>query len=113
MAGVGDVTQPTLFDPAVGLVGHTHPDTSHTAARSVMPRTGTQRRRVLDFIARRGRLGATDLEVQEALGMNGNTERPRRVELVDAGLITDSGRRATVHGHPMIVWVATVDGFDR
>lgn len=94
-------TEPTLFDPRPGIVGATHPDTSHAAAVQVMPRTGTQRRRVLDYIAACGDHGATDLELQHALGLGGNSERPRRVELVTAELIADSGRRRRGH----IVWV--------
>lgn len=98
--------QLSLFDARPGIVGRNHPDTSQEAAQTVLPRTGTQRRRVYDFIADRGDFGATDLEVQRRLDMDGNTERPRRVELVDAGLVVDSGRRTVVDGRRMIVWVA-------
>ena len=94
------IYQESLFDPKPGLVRHDHPDTSHTAALTVMPKTGTQRRRVLDFIGSCGATGASDLEIQTGLRLNGNSERPRRVELVDAGLIIDSGIRREGH----IVW---------
>lgn len=101
--------QPTLFDAAVhdalGKVRHDHPDTSHEAARAVMPKTGTQRRAVLDFVSSRQEHGATDLEIQHALVMNGNTERPRRIELVEAGYLVDSGLRRRTGGRDMIVWV--------
>lgn len=43
--------------------------------------------------------GATDKEIQVWLAMSGDTERPRRIELLRAGLIVDSGElrdRATV-----------------
>jgi hypothetical protein len=66
-----------------------------------MPRTGTQRRRVLDYITQCDDHGATDLEMQHALSLAGNSQRPRRIELVGAGLIVDSGRRRRGH----IVWV--------
>jgi hypothetical protein len=95
-------TQLDLFGPRPGIVGAGHPDTSRAAARGVTPRTGTQRRRVLDYISGRGDEGATDAELQDALHLNGNSERPRRIELVEAGLIVDSGRRR--HGH--IVWTS-------
>lgn len=94
------MSQLDLFGPRPGIVGAGHPDTSRAAARGITPRTGTQRRRVLDHIARCGTEGATDAELQEALGLNGNSERPRRIELVEAGLIVDSGRRRDGH----IVW---------
>jgi hypothetical protein len=92
------------FNDRPGFVSHAHPDTSHAAAADVMPRTGTQRWRVYNFIVRKGDAGATDDEIQRALCMNGNTQRPRRVELVDAGLIVDSGQRRVVRGRLMIVW---------
>jgi hypothetical protein len=100
--------QRSLFDPAPGIVGHTHPDPSRAAAERVTPRTGTQRARVLDYVrwaseTWRDNPGATDAEVQRALGMDGNTERPRRIELVNAGHLEDSGRRRD----GAIVWVVT------
>ena len=94
------------FDDAPGLVQANHPDTSRAAALGVLPRTGTQRRRVYDYLVRQGDLGASDYELQHWLEMDGNTERPRRVELVNAGLVVDSGRTVAIHGRPMIVWVA-------
>lgn len=52
--------------------------------------------------------GATDLEVQRALAMKGDTERPRRGELVKLGLIEDSGeRRESEAGRPLKVYVVT------
>ena len=104
----GDGYPQTLDDALAlntpGIVGRAHPDTSKLAALAVMPRTGTQRRAVLDVFHARGDLGATDFEVQEALRMNGNTQRPRRVELVAGGWLVDSGERRSVRGHSMIVW---------
>lgn len=82
------IDQPDLF--SIGKVRHDHPDTARAAALAVAPRTGTQRRRVLERIAARP---STDDEIQRALNMNGNTERPRRVELVDGGWVRDSGLR--------------------
>ena len=98
------IYQESLFGPKPGLVRHDHPDTSHAAALTVMPKTGTQRRRVLDFIGACGATGASDLEIQLGLRLNGNSERPRRVELVDAGLIEDSGVRREGH----IVWTVNL-----
>jgi hypothetical protein len=93
--------QPSLFDPRPGIIAHNAHDTSRAAAVTVMPRTGTQRRRILDYCIMRGTDGATDLELQHALNLDGNTQRPRRLELVHAGYLEDSGRRR--HGH--IVWI--------
>ena len=99
------IYQDSLFDPKPGLVRHDHPDTSHTAALKVMPKTGTQRRRVLDFIGSCGASGASDLEIQTGLRLNGNSERPRqRRTESDAGLIVDSGVRREGH----IVWTVAL-----
>lgn len=83
-------------------------DTSHEAARRVRPVVNRQRRRVFEFFLTRDATGATDFEVQQALDMKGDTERPRRGELQKLGLITDSGeRRASETGRPLKVYVAT------
>jgi hypothetical protein len=99
-----DEHQLTLFGPAPGIVGRHHPATSHLAAAEVEPRTGTQRRRVLDYLRLCGSYGATDAEIQSALHMSGNTERPRRIELVELGLVFDSGELRGSHSRPAIVW---------
>ena len=93
------------YEHLEGLVRTDHPDTAREAAAMVAPRIGTQRRKVYDFIASTGVAGATDIEIQTSLGMGGNTERPRRVELVDQGLISDSGRRRMHGGRRHIVWM--------
>lgn len=99
------MTEPSLFDllrPEPGKARRDGAPTSKLAALTVAPRTGTQRRRVLDAIATRP---STDDELQAALRMSGNTERPRRVELVDGGWIRDSGaRRPSSTGADSIVW---------
>ena len=78
--------------------------TSKIAARRIMPRTGTQRARVLDLLSRHPQ-GLTDEQMQDALGMNPSTQRPRRVELVEQGWVEDSGeRRRTRSGHKAVVW---------
>lgn len=83
---------------------HSGSETSRAAAESIKPNAGTLRAMVLEFIEAQGERGATDDEIQRALGMEGNTERPRRQELEKMGLIwatdktreTSSGRQATV-----------------
>ena len=82
-----------------------HSDTSRLAAAAIEPKSGTLRRAVLDFLRCRGDVGATDEEMQTALAMNANTQRPRRVELLRAGLIRESGQlRRTGAGRDAVVW---------
>jgi hypothetical protein len=52
--------------------------TSIQAADAIKPHADTLRRQVLECIRAAGRDGLTDEQVQDALGMPGNTERPRR-----------------------------------
>jgi hypothetical protein len=51
--------------------------------------------------------GLTDEEGQALLGMDGNTYRPRRVELQEAGLVADGKlTRKTKSKREAVVWVA-------
>ena len=69
--------------------------------------TGKSRIRVFDAIAAAGWVGMTDEEIQDALAMNPNTERPRRGELVKDEHVLDSKRtRPCRSGLAGIVWVA-------
>jgi hypothetical protein len=62
---------------------------------------------VLSFIRDAGWYGVTDQEIQEGLTMNPSTERPRRVELVNLGLVVPSIRhRFTAKGSRARVWKA-------
>jgi len=83
-----------------------HSVTSRQAAKQVKGSAATLRAKVFDFITRSG--GATDEEIQDGLGMNPNTQRPRRRELQQKGLVEDSGHvRATRSGRKAVVWRAT------
>ncbi len=85
----------------------THSDTSRSAAHLMRDRARGLREDVYSFVASRGRVGATDEELQSALPIGPNTARPRRVELVAEGRVVDSGRtRETKSGRKATVWVA-------
>lgn len=80
-------------------------DTQTEAAELVLPKTGTQRRMVYEFIQSKGNYGATDEEIKAQLDINPNSEIPRRLELEEQGFIGDSGeRRLTQSGSEAIVW---------
>jgi len=82
-----------------------HSDTSVEAAATMKDSAPTLRAKVLDFVIRVG--GATDEEVQNALDMPANTQRPRRRELQLDGKIVDSGiKRPTRSGRSAVVWYA-------
>jgi len=94
----------------VPVVAPTRPGpggTRQAAARSIFHRAGRLRAAVYRFIREQEERGATDLEIQSALGMDGSTQRPRRRELQTAGVIVDSGKtRTTPSGRAAVVWVA-------
>ena len=106
-----DPLQATMFD---SLPYQRHSETSREAAEAAKPTASTYRRQVLDYLRIRvipcgaDRLpGATDEEMQDDLQLNPSTQRPRRVELVSAGLVRDSGRkRKTKSGRWAVVWEA-------
>ena len=84
-----------------------HSETSRLAAESVCSIAKTLRERVFREIAARGPTGATDDEVQVTLAMNPSTQRPRRIELVAARRVQDSGvKRKTRSGRLAVVWRA-------
>lgn len=85
---------------------------SHEAHEKIQASAPTLRQRVLDYVTGRRWMGATDEEIQRALGMAGNTQRPRRRELVQAGKLRrtyyfngDLRTRKTVSGREATVWV--------
>ena len=88
-----------------------HSPTSRAAAVAIEPVAGTRRAQVLAFIRERGAVGATDEEMQLRIPMSPNTQRPRRVELVQGQHIVNSGRtRQTLAGDEAVVWVASEIG---
>jgi hypothetical protein len=79
--------------------------TSQAAAASLTPATlNAMQRQLLAFLVDSGATGATDEEMQRGLGMNPSTQRPRRGELADAGLIVKAGVRKTASGRNADVW---------
>ena len=79
-------------------------DTSEAAARSMILPAGSQRKRVYLWAVTQQQ-GFTDEEAIAALKMNPSSFRPRRGELVEAGLLEDTGRRRkTDSGRQAVVW---------
>ena len=79
-----------------------HSETSREAALTIKASTANLREQVLEALRR---IPSTDEALSERLAMSPNTCRPRRVELVDRGLVEDSGERAkTASGRSAVVW---------
>lgn len=87
------------------LPAQMHSQTSIAAAERALPTAGTMRRRIYDQLKQWHSTGATDAELQDELRIDPSTQRPRRIELVNAGLVRDSGRtRKTRSGRSATVW---------
>lgn len=81
---------------------------SHRAAAATA--TG-QRRRVLNYLLSRGQAGASDEQIQAALGMRTSSETARRRELVLAGEVVDSGCVQIGSGGRLVtIWRAVATG---
>lgn len=99
--------QDTLFDlEQQAPPPFSNDTTSREAAESIRQDASVLRELVYRDIRQSGARGRTDEEIQDALGLSGNTERPRRWELAKADRIVESGeRRLTRSGRRAAVWV--------
>lgn len=105
-AGEGAITRSEYYANWRGKARKDHPATSKDAAAAITPVSGTQRGRVYEAIRRSN--GLTDEALAALLHLSPNSVRPRRVELVERGLVVDSGVRDTLAtGRKAIVWRAT------
>lgn len=97
-----------LFDaPKTPNPPHNGTPTSQAAAEAIKPNAGTLRAMVLEYLESCGERGATDEEMQRALQLPGNTQRPRRQELEKMGLIRATERtRLTTSNRQAVVWEA-------
>jgi hypothetical protein len=109
-----DVGRLPLPDPGADEVGRFHSDPHPVeipAALRVFPRTGSQRRLILDAVAAAGEHGITHDELAAIPEVSDRAHRTRRKELEMAGWVEDSGRtRLTVTGTDAVVWVLTEQG---
>ena len=83
-----------------------HSATSAEAAERAEPTAKRDRASILTMLrVEFPNYGQTDEEMQDWLPMNPSTQRPRRGELVKAGLVEDSGeKRRTRSGRWATVW---------
>lgn len=94
------------YDLFGGTPPHSDDDTSLEAAEAVRATVMRKRARVKEYIVVRGAMGATDDEVEVALGFPHQSASARRRELVLLGMVKDSGvRRKTRNGRWAKVWV--------
>ncbi len=86
-----------------------HSETSAESAKEIKESARSLRFKVYAYIKGRGAIGATDEEIQLDLGMQLQTEVPRRRELVMRGLVVDGGmKRLTRSDRQATAWVASM-----
>lgn len=104
---MGRLSEALLADQFEAAPFQRHSENSRRAALSVSGVSGHDRQRVLAYL-KDHREGATDEALGDALGLAGNTLRPRRRELEQAELVKDSGRYAlTKSGRKATVWIVS------
>ena len=84
-----------------------HSATSLEAAHKARESGLAERGRELVWAALSGAGGAglTDEQIAQVTRLNPSTARPRRIELLRAGRIIDSGTRPTASGRKAVVWM--------
>ena len=86
-------------------------ETSHQAARAITPSLTQLRQQVLGYAVSKEPVGFTDPEMNLDFGTLSSSLRSRRAELVEMGLITDTGKRWKLGGRtPHTVWRITDEG---
>lgn len=87
------------------------PETSRNAALSILPMSGSTRRRVLDEVYSTtfyGYVGLTDEALEQRLKIKHQTLSSARNHLVNAGWLMDSGKRAVASSkRPQVAWTMT------
>lgn len=78
--------------------------TSNAAAEGIIGATRRQQQEILDLLKAHPK-GLTDEEIQDKLGMNPSSERPRRGELVAMNKIQAVATRPTRSGRRATVWI--------
>lgn len=81
-------------------------ETSRAAALSMYDHAPTQKELVLAAIRTYGPV--SDQRIAELTGLPGDSVRPRRVALLNDGLIEQSGEGVTTAGRKCALWVAAV-----
>ena len=80
----------------------THSLTSYEAALALAGSSTSLKAKVMEWLIVNGPV--TDKQMQEGLNMEGSTQRPRRVELQKAGLVTEIDRVKQTNGRNATRW---------
>jgi hypothetical protein len=105
--------EPQLFDnggKVIAFARRTNPETSRLAAEEVTPHVRQLQFAVLEYAGTVR--GFTDPDLNQHFGVTSSTYRTRRAELVDLGLIADTGERRCLGtgGRKHCVWTISSKG---
>lgn len=102
----GHIGTCVVLNPPLPITGsapyQAHSTESREAAATAEFTRGPAHERILALLADRGPL--TDEAIAELLELSPNTARPRRIELVDAGLVRRAGTGMTRSNHKAALW---------
>lgn len=94
---------PTVDDNVV-LIANYASKTSRDAAEKILPKTGSIRRRIYDYVASNGQ--AADFQLEDFLNAKHQSVSASRRSLVIDGFLMDSGRTIkNREGNECTVWV--------
>ena len=80
-------------------------ETSREAAKQMRKSAPRMRKLVWEYMLMQRERGCTDEEAQRALGMDGSTQRPRRIELCKKGMVRrTASKRPGRSGKLAAVW---------
>jgi Fic family protein len=96
-------------EPAPWEPHQIHAQTSIDAGHSIRSIKGHQQRKVFNAIRSYGLTGITAQQIGIVLEMDGNSVRPRIVELMTQGLIEEAGTRPTKSNRQATVYVVKRD----
>lgn len=101
-----DLGSPDLTPRYPAAPAQRHSETSQAAAEAISDHLNSLEAKVLAYFRGKGEAGATDEDAQDEIPMGGSTERPRRIRLVELGLLRDSGRtKPGRSGRKLTIWV--------
>ncbi len=104
-------TQKDLFETAPYQA---HSDTSKAAADEIADKLPALRGNVYRVIHMAGKEGVTDLDIEGELGIAGSTVRPRRIELLEMGLVVAAKeKKRTPSGRWAYAWISAANARKR
>lgn len=99
--------QKNPIDNNTRFVGKNHPSTSKAMEEKALPKSGSFRRQLYETVVKRGDVGATDYEMEDAFNRSHQSVSGAMSKLRSDGWLVDSGKiRKNKYGNDCKVWTA-------